>query len=152
MSFGKIKRIKIKDLEKELNCIYDNEGWADVDDVLETVSLNPETYRLEWVKIKRVYKTKDNVLIKIRTKDGKEVRVTEDHPVAVYTPEGIKYKKAKNLDGSELLITTKNRDSLLLNNEYQYLQDEILDEDLAFLLGLFVADGNYLFNSKGKIR
>ncbi len=146
----KIKRIKIKDLEKEFKCVYDNEGWAEVNEDIETISLNPHTYKLEWIKIKRLYKTKDNVLIKIKTKDGKEIKVTEDHPVAIYTSEGIKYKKAKELTGEELLLTTKNGESLL-NTVYQFLHDEALDEDLAFLLGLFVADGNYLFNTKGKV-
>src|SRR5690554_4112225 len=69
------KEFKDKQLDKE---------WYQCNNHIQTISLNPESGKLEWTKIKRFLKTYNNNLINIRTKDGKTMRISKDHLVAVF--------------------------------------------------------------------
>jgi len=147
----KVKRISIRELvENYKKDDFDEEGWADCkkDRNLEILSLNPKTLKLEWVPVKRFLKIKDNKAVKVVTEDGKSALFSFKHPVPVYTPEGIKMKFAKDLQKGDYLLILKKADENIYSKEYQKFEDLVLDEDLAKILGYFVADGNYLFESR----
>jgi anaerobic ribonucleoside-triphosphate reductase len=149
----KIKRLSIKEvIESYKKGDFDNEGWAECkkEGNLEVLSLNPQTLKLEWVPVKRFLKIKDDKAVEVITEDGKISIFSLKHPVSVYTPGGIKMKFAKDLQKGDYLLTLKRANENIFSNEYQKIEDLVLDEDLAKILGYFVADGNYLFeNRKG---
>jgi ribonucleoside-triphosphate reductase len=57
-------------------------------------------------------------------------------------------KFAKDLQKGDYLLTLKRANENIFSNEYQKIEDLILNEDLAKILGYFVADGNYLFETR----
>ncbi|MCM8760374.1 MAG: ribonucleoside triphosphate reductase, partial [Candidatus Omnitrophica bacterium] len=148
----KIKRLSIKEVaESYKKEDFDKEGWADSKRRdLESLSLNPQTLKLEWVPIKRFLKILDKEGVEITTEDGKKTLFSLKHPVAVYTPEGIKMKWAKGVKEGDYVLVLKKANENIFTREYQKIDDITLDEDLSKILGYFVADGNYLFeNRKG---
>ncbi len=138
-TIGKLVESQVKE--------FDSDGWSDAKNVIEVPSLNPENYQIEWVKIKRFLKVKDDILITVRTVDGKEIRISQNHLVAVYTPNGIKTKLAKNLEKNDILLTTRKAQDIF-KQSYQMIGAKKLDEKLGYLIGFFVADGNYLYDSR----
>jgi ribonucleoside-triphosphate reductase len=149
----KVKRLSIKEVaENYKNGEFDKEGWVECkkEGNLEVLSLNTKTLKLEWVPVKRFLKIKDDKAVEVITEDGKISLFSLKHPVSVYTPEGIKMKFAKDLQKGDYLLALKRANENIFSNEYQKIEDLVLDEDLAKILGYFVADGNYLFeNRKG---
>ena len=147
----KIKRISIRELVEDYKKgDFDEEGWAECKEErnLELLSLNPQTLKLEWVPVKRFLKIKDDKAVKVITEDGKSALFSFKHPVPVYTPNGIKMKFAKDLQKGDYLLTLKKGNEFIFSTEYQKIEDLVLDENLAKILGYFVADGNYLFESR----
>jgi len=147
----KVIRISISELvEKHKKGDFDEEGWAECKEErnLELLSLNPQTLKLEWVPVKRFLKIKDDKAVKVVTEDGKSALFSFKHPVPVYTPDGIKMKFAKDLQKGDYLLTLKKGNESIFSKEYQKIEDLVLNEDLAKILGYFVADGNYLFESR----
>jgi len=67
--------------------------------------------------------------------------------MAVYDRNGIDYKKAKDLTLNDLLITTRKTSDILNNKDVNFGR-YLLDEDFAFFLGIFVADGVYIRDSR----
>lgn len=128
---------------------FDQEGWAEPkkEKNLEVLSLNPETLKLEWVKILRFLKIKNSQGIEITTEDGKKATFSLKHPMAIYTPWGIKMKWAKEIKKGDYLLSFRNGKEIL-SKEDQKIGNLILDEDLAKILGYFVANGNYLFENR----
>ena len=145
---GKIKRQTIREFTEE-NCGEFNGDWAEPKKEAFSLSLNPESYKLEWAKVKSFYKTASNKIVKIRGKDGKAFKVSEEHPIAVYTEEGIKTKRAGEVKVGDFIIQTKQATECL-NCETQEIEGLTLDEELARFLGLFTAEGNYLFDLRPK--
>ncbi|MCD6539099.1 MAG: hypothetical protein J7K37_00105 [Candidatus Omnitrophica bacterium] len=144
---GKIIKTTVGKLVESEVKKFDSDGWSDAKNVIEVLSFNPENYQIEWVKIKRFLKVKDDILITVRTMDGKEMRISQNHLVAVYTPNGIKTKLAKNLEKNDILLTTRKAQNIFKQN-YQMIGTKKLDEKLGYLVGFFVADGNYLYDSR----
>jgi len=149
----KIKRASIKEIAKNYKAKdFDKEDWADCKEEgnLEVLSLNPQTLKLEWSQVKRFLKIVDTKGVEIITEDGKKAIFSLKHPMAVYTSEGIKMKFAKNIQKGDYLLTIKKANENIFSKKYQKIENLTLNEDLAKILGYFVADGNYLFeNRKG---
>lgn len=128
----------------------DNE-WYNCNDKIKAMSLNAETGKLEWTNIKRFLKVYDNKLININTKDGKLMRVSQNHLVAIYNKNGITTKMAKDITKEDFLIVLKNASKTLNKNNLNSI-----NPDFVWLMGLFIADGNYLYdrrnNDKEKLR
>jgi len=147
----RIKRLSIKEVVENYKKEFDKEGWSDCkkEGNLEVLSLNPQTLKLEWSPVKRFFKIKNTKAVETTTEDGKKSIFSLKHPMAVYTSEGIKMKWAKDIKKGDYLPTLKKANDIL-SKEYQRIENFILNEDLAKILGYFVADGNYLFeNRKG---
>ncbi|MEA3458505.1 MAG: anaerobic ribonucleoside-triphosphate reductase [Candidatus Thermoplasmatota archaeon] len=150
---GNIKRKGVREIvEQYKKGGYNGEGWVDCDQSknLQMMSLNPDTFKVEWAPIKRFLKVKDDKLVEISTEDGKFAKFSRGHIVPVITEEGMMHKRAEDLNEGDYLLNLKTgKDSL--SKEYQYIDDFVLNEDLAKLLGFFTADGNYLFESRKHI-
>jgi len=147
----KIKRASIQEIAQNYKKDeFDEEGWAECkkEGGLEVLSLNPENLKLEWSPVKRFLKIVDRTGIEIISEDGKKTLFSLNHPVAIYTPQGIRMKWAKEVQKGDCLLTLKEANEEVFSKEYQKFEDFILDEDLAKILGYFVADGNYLFESR----
>ncbi len=122
-----------------------DDQWYQCNDNIKAMSLNPKTGKLEWVSIKKFIEIYDNKIINITTKDGKLMRVSKNHLVAVYNKEGIVTKKASDLTDKDFLLVLKDGSDILNDKS-----DLNIDLDLAWFMGLFVADGNYLYDSRYK--
>ncbi len=149
-----IKRKSIKEVvEKYKKSDFDRDGWAECNKEknLEVLSLNYKTGKVEWAKVIRFLKVKDNKLITIITEEGKEIKCSSKHLVPVLTEKGIVNKFAQDVKEGDYLLNLKKFSGL--NNKYQKIEkDLILDEDLAKILGFFTADGNYLFETRKNIK
>ncbi len=99
--------------------------WFKVNKNIKTISLNPKTGKTEWAKINKFLRITDNEVFTIESMDGKTMNVSKNHLVAVFTKEGIKTKKAKEINEDDYLLTLKDG-SRTLNNEFN-----VVDETLA---------------------
>ncbi|RLI11456.1 hypothetical protein DRO33_04045, partial [Candidatus Bathyarchaeota archaeon] len=125
--------------------------WYSVKEPVELLSLNPETFKLEWVPVRRLLRTRSGkeVVIKIRT--GRSFRATPEHPVAVLTGEGIRIKRASEVQRGDYVLLLRDA-SRCLSGRYAELAGMTVDEEFAYFLGLFVADGNYLRRRDGRYK
>ncbi len=139
---GKIERTTIKELIET----YGGDEWQKCKEDIEVISIN-DNYKIEWARIKNFLKTKLQGAIKIKTKDGKFCKFSKNHPVIILNEEGLKQKMAKEIEPGDYMISLKDA-SGILSLDYEKMGDFILDENLAFFLGFFTADGNFLYKSK----
>lgn len=144
---GIIRKEKIGNLVDSLNVKFDSEGWSDCDSNIEALSFNPNNYKTEWSKITSFLRKEKDVVYEIVNSDGKKASVSADHLMAVYDRNGVDYKKAKDLTLNDLLITTRKTSDILNNKDVNFGR-YLLDEDFAFFLGIFVADGVYIRDSR----
>ncbi len=146
----KIKRTSIGEIaENYKKEKFDKEGWADCkkEGSLEVLSLNPKTLKTEWSSVKRFLKIVDNETVEIVTEDGKHALFSRKHPIPIFTERGIEMKWSKDIKKGDYLISLKRAEDNL-SKEYQKIDNIILNENLAKILGYFTADGNYLFESR----
>jgi len=136
-----IKKFTIEEIFKEYKGDKIDNEWFETKNKIEALSLNPDTGKFEWVSISKFLKITDNKIIKITAKDGKTMRVSADHLVAVFNKNGIATKKAKDLDLDDLVLVIKDASNILNKKS-------IIEDDLAWFMGLFMADGNYLYDSR----
>jgi len=152
---GEIKHSTIKELSDSHAFEYDGEGWSDTSEDLEALSLNPDTMKLEWKNVLRFVKIKRNETVGITTQDGKRFKASENHLVTIITPEGLQEKFAKDITIGDYVLSLKNGSEALSKKVQKIGGDEVLDKEMAAILGFFTADGNFLWDSrydKRKIR
>jgi len=94
-------------------------------------------------------KKEQDKVYEIKTSDGKVMKVSGDHLVAVYDRNGIDYKKAKDLNANDLLLTMRKADLNLNDKDIKFGKYD-LDNDMAFFLGLFMADGVFARDSRSQ--
>jgi len=147
---GNIKKRSIKDIvERYMDGNFDKDGWAQCKkgERLEALSLNPETGKTEWTKVTKFLKVSDDLSVKIIMQDGKEMVTSSGHLVPVLTKDGLINKLAKDVKKNDYLLSLKS--SSELSSKYENLGNNlILDDNLAKILGYFVADGNFLKESR----
>ncbi|MBU1045776.1 hypothetical protein KJ616_01480 [Patescibacteria group bacterium] len=147
----KIKRLSVKEVaENYKDGEFDKEGWSECkkEGRIEGLSLNPKTLKLEWAPIKRFLKISDTRVVEISSVDGRKAIFSLNHPVAVYCQQGIVMKFAKDIKKGDYLLVIKRADEGVLSKKYQSIEEFSFNEDLAKILGYFVADGNYLFKNR----
>jgi len=144
---GSVMRKNMGEVVKDYAGEFDEEGWAIPRKEFMVLSLNPETWKTEWVKVERFLRVVDNKMVSIVTEDGKEIKVSKNHVIPVVTPIGIVNKLAEHVKPGDILISLRSA-SHNLSNTYEKIGKLVLDEKLAGLLGFFTADGNYLFESR----
>ncbi|OAD22153.1 anaerobic ribonucleoside triphosphate reductase, partial [Candidatus Thiomargarita nelsonii] len=107
----------------------DDEWWQCKSNV-SALSLNPQSGKLEWVKINKFLRITDNRLVSICSKDGKLMRLSADHLVAILTRDGIETKKASDIKMDDFVLVIKDA-SHVLN------QENVTDDvELAWFIGL----------------
>jgi ribonucleoside-triphosphate reductase len=121
---GIIRKLTLGELFEQSKGQQLDHEWFEVDNHVESLSLNPKSGRLEWVEIKRMLRVTDRAVVHIRTKDGKTMRVSPDHLVAVYTKGGIITKKACDIDASDFLLVMRDG-SNALNQETELISKEL---------------------------
>ncbi|MGM0437049.1 MAG: anaerobic ribonucleoside-triphosphate reductase, partial [Bacillota bacterium] len=139
---NKISKYTMKELFKKYKDKKIDDEWYHVSSKIKALSLNPETGKVEWVDISKLLEIKDDRLITITAKDGKTMKVSADHIVAVYSEKGIATKKASQVNKDDFLLVLQDA-SDVLNNDNSKVTNE-----LAWFMGLFMADGNYLYDSR----
>jgi ribonucleoside-triphosphate reductase len=144
---GKIKRLTIGELVKKNVGNFDNEGWSKCSKKIEVLSLNPEACKIEWQKVLSFLKKKDKSIVQIITRDGKSFRVSKNHLIATYTKNGIETKEAKDVTIDDILLTTRSAVNCL-SKTIQKIGKYRIDKEMAYFLGFFVADGNFLYDSR----
>ena len=148
----KIELISIGKLMEKCSTRKLDEHWYEVVEEVYVPALNVQNYKIEWVRIKRIFKIKNNRLVTIRTKDGREFRVTINHPLVVYTPNGFRIKLAGNAKIGDLIPVVKSALNILSKNIVEISGLGKVDKELAYIVGLFIAEGNYLKLPKDKSR
>ncbi|OIQ11401.1 ribonucleoside triphosphate reductase [Neomoorella thermoacetica] len=121
---GIIRKLTIGELFEQTKGQQLDHEWFEVDNFVEALSLNPKSGKLEWVEIKRLLKVTDRAVVHIRTKDGKTMRVSPDHLVAVYTKDGITTKKARDIIAGDFLLVMRDG-SKVLNQETEFVSREL---------------------------
>ncbi|MCD6568970.1 hypothetical protein J7K70_02435 [bacterium] len=151
---GNIKRETIGEVvENYRQSEFDREGWAECNQEknLEALSLNYQTGKIEWARVLRFLRIKDNKLVTITTEEGKQIKCSSNHLVPVLTEGGLVNKFAREVEVGDYLLNLKKCSGL--SNQYQKLGENlILDEDLAKILGFFTADGNYLLENRKNLK
>ncbi|MCD6491310.1 MAG: anaerobic ribonucleoside-triphosphate reductase [Candidatus Njordarchaeia archaeon] len=138
-----IKLLKVSELEKYIGEPEGN-GWFKLKKKFLVPAFNKETYRLEWTPVKRILKIKSDKVTIVKTKDGRSIKVTPKHPIVVYTQDGFKIKFAEDVLPGDLVPIVKNGLEVL-KKEYIFVSGlGRIDENFAYILGLFIAEGNYL--------
>ena len=92
---------------------FDEEWFEIIDDNIETISLNPKTGKLEWAKITKFLKVYDDELVTITTKDGKTMKVSKEHLIAVFVKNEVTVKKAKDVNEDDLLLVLKDGSNVI---------------------------------------
>ena len=145
----RIQKTTIGELVEAYADRWDGE-WSKPTRQIETLSLDPNGYRIRWSPIYRFFRTRGDKIYTVETRDGKVMHLSADHPVAVYTPDGIKTKRTCELQLSDLLLVTRKLSQELFGHETNFAGYS-LDEDLAFFLGLFLADGVFVFETRKEL-
>ncbi|MBM3303533.1 MAG: hypothetical protein FJY76_00410, partial [Candidatus Aenigmarchaeota archaeon] len=76
---------------------------------IETLSFDTKLGKIEWkpiINATRHINLSGHILC-IKTKDGKEINVSENHPCLVLSEEGFVYKKAEEIRNGDYLLTPK---------------------------------------------
>ncbi len=126
---------------------FDEDGWANAKNGLQALSLDFVSGNVEWANIINFLRIKSKELVEITTDDGKIIRTSLKHIVPVFGVNGLENKFAEDVEEGDYLLSLKSAKHSL-RNTYQHIDDLVLDEDLAKILGYFVANGNYLFESR----
>ncbi|BAP56979.1 hypothetical protein THII_2682 [Thioploca ingrica] len=94
----------------------DNEWWQSKPN-LSVLSLNPQSGKLEWVKVTHFLQITDNKLVSILSKDGKLMRLSSQHLVAILTKKGIETKKAEKVEIGDFILVVKDASAALNQTE-----------------------------------
>jgi phosphoribosylformylglycinamidine synthase len=87
--------------------LYPNHTTQELDDadVVETLSIDPDTHTSCWQRVQRIFKRRTQTLITIRTSLGRTLTVTPDHPMLIKVNGDWDICLAQNLQvGEELPI------------------------------------------------
>ncbi len=155
---GRILRVTFQELDKwyfggDNVFRYDGGEYVRTGD-LEVLSYNAETGRVEWRKATWLIRHRVKHVVKIRVEGGGELKLTGNHSIIVLSEDGeLVEKKASELKiGDYLLSFTAKlpgrrkaidlRKYVIKHNRRIKTPDKIdIDEETAWLLGLYVAEG-----------
>jgi anaerobic ribonucleoside-triphosphate reductase len=147
---GHVRRLSIGELVEGSSCVFDTEGWGTPPSTMEALGLNRQTYQVEWIPIRRFLRVQEDRYLEITTEDGKVIRVSPKHILAVLAPDGLQEVLAEDVQVGAYVFSLKQA-MQVLPQTYQTVAEFKLDKDLARILGCFTADGNYLFESRKEL-
>ncbi len=127
---------KIENLGDVVEKISNGKFGATIVNNLNVLGIN-EDGKIKEFDVQYVYKDKTNKLIKIKTRYGRELKITPYHPLLINKEDGtIKWEKAENLKIGDKLATSRyvpfNEENP--TNEYENMLSE--------WLGYFMGDGH----------
>jgi len=106
---NKDKEIKLVTFEELADLLNVNSiGRFKVNKKIKIYSIDSSSMKIKQDKIKEFIvrkKKSEEKLIRITINNGKLIHVSDDHPLLIFTSEGIKIKKAKNIYKEDYLIT-----------------------------------------------
>lgn len=70
-------------------------------------SLNPDTFKIEHVRVRRFMKRPGGSILKITTEEGRTANVSPDHPLLVMTANGVEVRRANEIVDRDYLIASK---------------------------------------------
>lgn len=120
----KSKENEIKNLDDGVY-VNGNEG-------IEIISLNKDNGKAEKKKVSKFIKRDGEVIYKIKTRSGKEIKATGCHPVMTFKDEEIKSVLIRDLNKGGLIATPRLVD---IKSDVEF------DSDLARLIGYLIGDG-----------
>ena len=145
-----IKRTKIGELCENYSNGFDDEGWCDNNKDIYAVGIDKD-FKTKWIPVRRFLKTTGNATTTIKTKDGKRIEVSSNHPIPVATKDGIKIKPAGEVENNDYMLMLRSADRIT-SNTYKKIGKYEIDEKFAKLLGLFISEGNFLYDSRKPYR
>ena len=107
---------------------------------IEDLRVGDEVYTSKGIKtVKELYVMPPQPLREIRLKNGLSVKCTPGQMFKVLTSKGkVEWKEARKLQKGDVLLL---RSAYPENLPYKRLGNVILDEEIAYLTGLFIGDG-----------
>ncbi len=136
---------------RELVETFGSEGWTECNYNIKALSID-KNYKTKWVSVKNFLKVEKQGMRFIKTTDGKYAKYSTNHPILVMAQEGLKEKFASDVALGDYMVSLKSAEDSLSSNT-QKIGGFDFDEKLAFLLGFFTADGNYIYSTgKSKLR
>ena len=154
---GKIRRVTFEELDKLYftgdNIIKLDDGEYVKVDNLEVLSIDKDTGKVKWSKVSWLIRHKVNYVVKIKLEGGGEIKLTGNHSVIVINSDGelIERKASEIRPGDYLVsfVTTLEgkrkkinlKDYIIRSSRVKAKKYLVLDEDFAWLLGLYVAEG-----------
>ncbi len=159
---GIIKRLTLKDLAEKYE-IKDIGRYNLLKEDLKIMSLNIENYKIEQDTIKdliiRAPKINEQI-IKIIAEDGKEINVSEDHPVLTFTAGGIIQKLARDLNNKDYLLIPleidfpeyESIDLIEKIKESDYSENYEIKHKKIAISALLVEDSSQIHRIKGTVK
>jgi len=153
----KIRRVTFEELDKlyftgDNKIKLDDGEYVKVDD-LEVLSIDKDTGKVKWSKVSWLIRHKVDYVVKIKLEGGGEIKLTGNHSVIVINSDGelIERKASEIRPGDYLVsfVTTLEgkrkkinlKDYIIRSSRVKAKKYLVLDEDFAWLLGLYVAEG-----------
>jgi len=109
---GSVKLISLKELAKNKEFSYKVnvkgiEGEYAIPEDLEALSCNLRG-EITWSKVKKIFRRRyKGIIYVVKTSSGKEVKVTPEHRLIVYTSNGLMRKEAKDLSIGDKLLSIR---------------------------------------------
>jgi len=149
---GKIKRTTFEELDK----IYfetddENEMYKKVDN-LEVLTVD-ENFKVRWRKVSTIIRHKVDKILRIKFEGG-YIELTGNHSIMMLNEEGLVAKKAgdikvgdcflsfvANIEGEKDKLDLKEFEPKDITSRVNVINDFEVDEDTAWMLGLYTAEG-----------
>ncbi|NPA62116.1 MAG: hypothetical protein GXN95_01005 [Methanococci archaeon] len=149
---GKIKRTTFEELDK----IYfetddENEMYKKVDN-LEVLTAD-ENFKVRWRKVSTIIRHKVDKILRIKFEGG-YIELTGNHSIMMLDEEGLVAKKAgdikvgdcflsfvANIEGEKDKLDLKEFEPKDITSRVKVINDFEVDEDTAWMLGLYTAEG-----------
>ena len=101
---------------------------------IKVLQLNPVTFKVEWVEpiafIRHPFKGK---MLKVKTRSGRVIVATKDHSFIVYRDGKLIVKDGRSLKVGDIVLTVRRVPSI---------HESKVNEEIAYIYGLFLADGS----------
>ena len=115
---------------KNIKTIKDGE-YVDGDDSIQIITLNKESMKAEKKEISKFIRREGDVLYKIKTRTGKELKATGCHPVMTFINGGV----------NSSLISELKEGSLIATPRIIEINGKEMDKDYARFIGYIIGDG-----------
>lgn len=131
VELGKIIDDQIEETKKGNIKTLDDGIYVDGDGSIKIISLNKDTMKAEEKEVSKFIRRTGDILYKIKTRTGKELKATGCHPVMTFVNDGINSVPISDLKTGSLIATPR-----IIKT-----QGKSFDKDYARLLGYIIGDG-----------